>query len=208
VHERGLYSDAGAAMTPGIDPAATGGIIRHGAHLYAAYPTRRSAQDLIDLNCRSRRAHQPWVYVPTDIAGYQRYLDSIVSGHTIGLLLRRLTDHRLIGVVNLAEPVMGAFRSAYLGYYQDVETVGQGYMTEGVGLAIDHAFLDLDLHRLEANIQPQNARSLALARRLGFRHEGFSPRYLEVAGEWRDHDRWAILAEEWRRAPGPMIGPQ
>ena len=189
-------------MTLGTGSAATDGVIRRGPRLYVAYPTRRSGAELIDLTCRSWRAHQPWVYVPTDIAGYQRYLDSIVSGHTIGLFLYRVTDHRLIGVVNLAEPVMGAFRSAYLGYYQDIETVGQGYMTEGVGLAIDHAFLDLDLHRLEANIQPQNSRSITLARRLGFRHEGFSPRYLEVAGEWRDHERWAILAEEWRHPPG------
>ena len=69
-------------------------------------------------------------------------------------------------------------------------------MTEAVRLAAAHAFGVLGLHRLEANIQPENLRSIALVKRLGFRLEGFSPRYLRIGGEWRDHERWALLAEE------------
>ena len=71
-------------------------------------------------------------------------------------------------------------------------------MSEGLGLLLRLAFRRLRLHRLEANIQPGNAQSIALVRRAGFRREGLSPRYLKIGGRWRDHERWAITVEEWR----------
>jgi ribosomal-protein-alanine N-acetyltransferase len=69
-------------------------------------------------------------------------------------------------------------------------------MSEGIELVLEHAFGSMGLHRLEANIQPSNAASIALAKRAGFRLEGFSPRYLKIDGHWRDHERWAIVAED------------
>jgi ribosomal-protein-alanine N-acetyltransferase len=71
-------------------------------------------------------------------------------------------------------------------------------MLEGVGLVLSRAFGPLRLHRVEANVQPGNERSKALVRRLGFTKEGYSERYLKIGGRWRDHERWAILAENWR----------
>ena len=71
-------------------------------------------------------------------------------------------------------------------------------MTEALQLVLREAFTKLGLHRLEANIQPGNTASIALAKRCGFELEGFSPRYLKVGGRWRDHERWAIRAETWR----------
>jgi ribosomal-protein-alanine N-acetyltransferase len=70
-------------------------------------------------------------------------------------------------------------------------------MREGLHLVIDRCFDDLRLHRLEANIQPSNERSIALVRGLGFRKEGLSRRYLKIGGRWRDHERWALLVDEW-----------
>jgi ribosomal-protein-alanine N-acetyltransferase len=114
------------------------------------------------------------------------------------MLLVLRPEERIVGAIHMNEIVRGVFQSAYLGYWIGAPHARRGYMTEGLGLALTHAFKRLGLHRLEANIRPENTASLALVRRLGFRREGLSPRYLKIAGRWCDHERWAILAEEWR----------
>jgi ribosomal-protein-alanine N-acetyltransferase len=100
--------------------------------------------------------------------------------------------------VNLSQVFRGSFNNAFMGFYGFTPFVRHGYMTEAVDLALRHAFRSMGLHRVEANLQPANHRSRALVEGLGFRLEGFSPRYLKISGRWRDHERWAILAEEWR----------
>lgn len=123
-----------------------------------------------------------------------------------GYLLFRRDDHALAGVFNYSEIVRGAFCSTYLGYFGFAPHDGQGYMTEGMALALDMAFRTLRLHRVEVNIQPTNQRSLALVARLGFTREGFSRRYVKIGGRWRDHVRLAMLAEDWRRLRRMHVG--
>jgi ribosomal-protein-alanine N-acetyltransferase len=94
------------------------------------------------------------------------------------------------------------FRSAYLSYYALEPHQRHGYMRAGVSAMVQLAFRDYRLHRLEANIQPDNAPSRALVRSLGFELEGYSPRYLKIGGRWRDHERWAIRTETWRVTRG------
>ena len=149
---------------------------------------------------RSRRLHGAWVAPPSTAAEYRRSLARLQRPTHTGYLIVRRDTRALVGVINVSEIVRGAFQSAYLGYYAFTPEAGRGLMTEGLALVIDEAFRRLGLHRLEANIQPGNRASRRLVRRLGFRREGFSPRYLRIAGRWRDHERWALLREEWREA--------
>lgn len=104
----------------------------------------------------------------------------------------------LVGAVNIENIVGGFFQSAALGYYAFLPHAGKGLMREGLIQAINHGFKALKLHRLEANIQPVNRRSIDLVAGLGFELEGFSPRFLKICGRWRDHERWALRAEDWQ----------
>lgn len=158
---------------------------------------RADAAELIRANQASRELHHPWAAPLTDEAGFDAWWGRILTGPHVGLVARDAATGEIAGVVNVIEIVYGQFyRGAFLGYYGLVGMGGRGLMTEAVRLATRHAFLELGLHRLEANIQPGNAPSIALVKRLGFRLEGFSPRYLRMAGDWRDHERWALLADE------------
>jgi ribosomal-protein-alanine N-acetyltransferase len=116
-----------------------------------------------------------------------------------GFLVCRCGDDAIVGVFNLSEIVRGAFRSAYLGYYALAPHAGHGYMSEAFGMLLDVVFRALRLHRVEANVQPDNAASLRLVERVGFAREGYSRRYVKIAGRWRDHVRYALLADDWRR---------
>jgi ribosomal-protein-alanine N-acetyltransferase len=132
-------------------------------------------------------------------AAYRAYLRRLERPTHAGRFVVLRETGELVGVINVSEIVRGQLRSAYLGYYALVPHAGRGYMTEGLTLALRWIFGTLRLHRVEANIQSKNAASPALARRLGFRREGYySPRYLKIGGRWRDHERWALLAEDWR----------
>ena len=146
---------------------------------------------------RSRRLHGRWAFPPATSAQFRTYLARTRDGEDAGLLVRRLDNEALVGFVNLNNVARGALQSAHLGYAAFSPNQGKGYMSEGLRLTFGYAFEVLGLHRLEASIQPANHRSIALARSVGMALEGFSPRYLYLAGEWRDHEHWAITSEEW-----------
>ncbi len=120
------------------------------------------------------------------------------SGQHCGHLVIQRSSGGIVGVININDVIRGAFQSASLGYYAFAPYAGQGLMHEGMLLVLKHAFGKLKLHRLEANIQPENRASIALAQKCGFVREGISRRLLKVRGRWRDHERWALLAEDMR----------
>lgn len=163
-------------------------------------PEPHDAEELVRLNRVSRALHRGWVDPPRTARSFLTYCARVHDPRQAPRLVSRRADRVIVGVINLSEIVRGNFRSAYLGYYIGSEFAGQGYMTEALSLMLRYAFGPAQLHRVEANIQSANTASIALVRRGGFVLEGLSRRYLKIDGRWRDHERWAILAETWRRA--------
>ena len=151
----------------------------------------------------SRKLHAAWVAAPRTRHAFAAYLARFGASRArdrayVGYVALRRDDQSLVGVFNFSEIVRGSFQSAYLGYYGFHGNTRRGLMKEALGLALDAAFGPLGLHRDEVNIQPRNARSIGLVTTMGFTREGFSRRYLRIAGRWRDHVRFAMLAEDWR----------
>ena len=169
-----------------------------GLQVFLRAPSQRDAQELIARNRASVRLHRGLVLPPVNDEQFASYLRRSRATNQACFMVRRIEDEAIVGVMNLSEIVRGMFRSAYLGYYAVEPFAGRGYMTEGLSLVLKHAFEALKLHRIEANIQPQNEASKALVKRAGFKLEGYSPRYLKIAGRWRDHERWALLVEDWK----------
>jgi [ribosomal protein S5]-alanine N-acetyltransferase len=158
---------------------------------------RREAEFLLRVEA-SQRLHRPWLTAPHTAQHFRDLLSRARKPTHESFFVCLVRTNELVGVINLNEIVRGLFQSAYLGYYAFEPFAGEGYMTEGLSLVLDEAFGTLGLNRLEANVQPRNKRSSRLISRLGFRLEGFSPRYLKIGGRWCDHERWAVLSDEWR----------
>jgi ribosomal-protein-alanine N-acetyltransferase len=162
---------------------------------------RADVAELAELGAASRKLHHPWISAPETHEAVEQWLERRNGDRAAAFVACRREDHAIVGVFDLSEIVRGPFQSAYSSYYAHAAHAGNGYMTEGLRLLLRHAFGPRGLHRVEANIQPGNAASIALVRRAGFRLEGLSPRYLKIGGRWRDHERWAITREDWRSGP-------
>ena len=175
--------------------------------VYIRAPAREDAREFTALMRVSRDFHSPWATAPTDDERFAAYLADQRRPDFSAMLLCRAEDDAIVGFFNLSQIVRRRLQSAYLGYAVGQPFAGHGYMRVGLELVLRHSFTTLELHRIEANIQPGNASSLALARGAGFRREGFSPRYLKIGGQWRDHERWAILVEDWRERTGAPVQP-
>lgn len=116
-------------------------------------------------------------------------------------------DHDIAALINVNDIVMGRFASATLGYDAYDPYAGRGLTRDGLALVLDVCFAPppdgLGLHRVEASVQPTNVRSAGLLRSVGFVREGFSSRLLRLPSlgdkevDWRDHDRYALLSEDW-----------
>jgi len=107
-----------------------------------------------------------------------------------------LRDPAIVGQLTVSSIVWGSAMMATLGYWVDKSCAGRGIAPTAVAMATDYCFGSLGLHRMEINIRPENGPSLRVVEKLGFRDEGYRPRFLHINGEWADHRSFALTAEE------------
>ncbi|MFG1703399.1 GNAT family N-acetyltransferase [Nonomuraea sp. M3C6] len=158
---------------------------------------RRDRTEFLALNRESAELLGQWMPggpVTTDEA-FEAYVARFDEPANEGFVICRLDTDAIVGRANINNIVRGSHQAGTLGYCAYASTTGRGYMTEGLGLLVPYAFGELGLHRIEANIQPANAPSLSLIKRVGFRREGYSSNFQFIDGAWRDHERWAVTVE-------------
>jgi [ribosomal protein S5]-alanine N-acetyltransferase len=193
LRRRPLAAAAGLGVRPAeIQPDAP----PDGARVRLRVLERADREEFLALARESRALHRPWTYPPERADQFDDLFARSRRDDFVCLLAIAAGAGDIAGVFTISQIVRGAFQSAYLGYYANARYARQGMMREAMEQVLDHAFGPLALHRLEANIQPGNGPSIALARGGGFRLEGFSPRYLLIGGQWRDHERYAITVDE------------
>ncbi|MDH6143615.1 ribosomal-protein-alanine N-acetyltransferase [Kitasatospora sp. GP30] len=165
----------------------------HGDRVAIRSLRRDDRDEFTRLAQENAERHHPWLAPPRTDAEFDAYMTRLEEPVRAGFAICLPDTGAMVGYVSVNNIVQGAFRCGALGYGAFAH--GRGLVTEGVGLAVRHAFGPLGLHRLEINAQPANTKSITVAKRLGFRLEGLSPDFLFIDGAWRDHERWAITAE-------------
>jgi len=178
--------------------------LEKGTRVLLRRPRKGDEAEFLDLVRESAAFLRPWEPRPPPgraVDSPERFFE-ILRQNRKGLgpktLVCRIEERRIVGMMNFNNLVRGVFQSTALGYWIGAPHARQGLMSEALQLALRHAFRTLEMHRVEANLMEHNLASRALVKRAGFRLEGYSPRFLKIAGRWQDHERWALLREEWQ----------
>ncbi len=178
--------------------------VESGPLVFIRHVRKDDEREVLALKRASRDLHERWEPAPPPgqswygPRAFKRLLDSTDTAACKRYLICRADNEEVVGLVSLSQIFRGPFDNAIMGYWVGAACVRKGYGAAGVRLALARAFGALKLHRVEANVMPTNEASIALVRRVGFREEGYSPRYLQIAGRWEDHTRWALTAEDWK----------
>ena len=170
-----------------------------GKKVFLRPPKIEDFAEYVQMSKSSERFHRGLIKMAKTREDFDAFLERSEREENECFLICRSEDRAIAGMINLSQIFRGIFQNAYLGYGLGVKFTGRGLMTEAVELILKFAFKDLKLHRVEANVQPKNKASIAVLQRAGFTKEGFSRKYLKIGGRWRDHERWAIIAEDWRK---------
>ena len=178
----------------------------------------REARELERLILGNREWLRPWEatnpFGPNsfDIRGQLRGLLKQLDDQS-GIPFLIELDGVLVGQLNVANILYGSVSSAVLGYWVIPQAAGRGVIPTAVGLVTDYLFRSVGLHRVEIDIRPENAASLRVVEKLGFRYEGLKQRYIHINGDWRDHYVFALTEDEvlegvlnrWLRGGVPQL---
>lgn len=127
-------------------------------------------------------------------ASIRRLLQQHRDGAGVPLVMEY--DGEIAGQLNVWGIARGSLESATIGYWVSERFAGRGITPTSVALATDLCFFELGLHRMEICIRPENAASLRVVEKLGFRYEGYRPRFIHIDGDWRDHHAFALVRED------------
>jgi [ribosomal protein S5]-alanine N-acetyltransferase len=152
-------------------------------------------EEYLERTRTSRDFHERWVKSPITSDEFRRYLARFEQSDDECFVICD-EGQSIVGFATMSDRKGEPFLSAALGYGTFLGFTGRGYMAAGLELVIRYAFGDLGLHRLQADIQPENLASLNLVKRLGFEFEGCAKANIRILGQWRDHERWALVSQE------------
>ncbi|QCB95432.1 GNAT family N-acetyltransferase [Cellulomonas shaoxiangyii] len=164
---------------------------------------RRDADAWMALRAANAGWLEPWDATnPEPVRGprptFGQFVRSLAAQARDGTALPFAVDHdgELVGQLTVSSIQYGSLRSASIGYWVSRHVAGRGVTPTAVAMATDHCFGVLRLHRVEINIRPENAPSLRVVEKLGFRDEGLRERYLHIQGRWCDHRTFALTVED------------
>lgn len=170
-----------------------------GERVFLRYVNLDDFEEFLDLNRKSLEFYKSLINPQLNFDDFKIYVERNLDEANECFLICQNVDNKIVGAINLSQIFRKAFQSCYLGYSLGVDWIGKGFMTEAVELILLHAFENLKLHRVEANVQPHNLPSIKVLQRCGFTKEGFSRKYLKIDDIWCDHERCAIIVEDWQK---------
>lgn len=171
--------------------------------VFLRYPVKSDRDEFVALRQRSREHLEKWEPIPPsglDTFSHEAFDLEYKTRKTASQhrwLICTLDSGAIAGRIALGAIERGPFQNGRFGYWLGKDYIGKGYMREGLTLALEYCFDQLKLHRVCANVVPDNERSKNTLLRCGFVREGYSEKYLQIQGAWKDHERYAITVERW-----------
>lgn len=177
--------------------------IRIGPDVFLRPPTAADKPEYVKLRDVSETWLTPWeptppgqVETPEPEVIFDRVLSTANSQHFRRFMICLNPTGEIVGQLTLGHIYRGPFLNSIAGYWIGQPFANRGFATQALAMGLAEAFGPMGLHRVETNINPENAPSLRVVQKLGFRFEGLARRYLRINGEWRDHQHWAMTAED------------